>query len=238
MTALPRRWLPQVLASVVILAVGFAAGRGLGTEVSGAAGTVVAPETTPVTPPGLDGTATASGNRASSRRTRDGAVVAATAYAVAMDGPGILDSEQRRELLDQIAATEARDRLDAVLGRVGSVLTGQLGLTPSVLADDTFVWRAVPAGWQVHAYAADHAQVAVWGTGIAMANGRPLAQPAWRTTIVDLTWERGDWRVVSVRSEPGPQPPIAGNESTGEQVAPEINRFEPFAYAPPSESRP
>lgn len=118
------------------------------------------------------------------------------------------------------------------LGRVGSLVVSQLGLTPDVLTDATFVWRAVPAGWQLRAFIPDRAVVAVWATGVAVARGRPLVQPGWSTTEVELVWERGGWRLVGFNTEPGPHQPAAASDAAGAAAARAINRFEPFVYLP------
>lgn len=172
------------------------------------------------------------------RRTPQGAVTTATTYGLAFDGPGVLDPDRRSELIQEFAAEEARDDLEEALAGAAGLLTSRLRLSANVLSDDTFVWRVAPAGWQLRSYDADRAVVAVWATGIAMAGGRPLARPGWRTTEVELVWERGAWRLVAFRTEPGPEPPAAGDETAGRAAGREMNRFEQFTHQPAGGSPP
>lgn len=162
-------------------------------------------------------------------RTRTGAVEAATAYGIAIDGPGLLDADARRTLLDEIATDDARGDLASTLAEGAEFIASNLGLTSDRIDDPGFVWRVVPGGWQVRSYDGARATVAIWATGLAVAEGRPLADPGWRTTEIDLAWERDDWRLVAFRSEPGPAPSLAA-DAADPTVGARINAF--VAYEP------
>ena len=73
----------------------------------------------------------------------------------------------------------------------------------------------------------DRATVAIWATGVVLADGRPLAMPEWRTTEVELVWERDDWRLIAFATTPGPAPSLAGDASTA-GIATRINAFIPY----------
>lgn len=222
------RW---IVAGFVVLAVGFVAGRAS-----------VQPQT-PQTVASAEGTAPCWGdhNRPSTSgtdlpdQTPEAAVAAATSYAVALDGPDLLDPTRRRQLIERIAAAQVRDDLESDLGDIVALLRHRLGLSPDVIRDDSLVWRPVPAGWRIVRYDGTDATVAVWGTGIAMLDGRLLAPIAWRTTLVDVTWQQEQWRLVGFRSEAGPEPPHAGGGSSAPDVATEIQRFSAFVFRPHGE---
>jgi hypothetical protein len=163
-------------------------------------------------------------------RTREGAVAAATAYALALDNPDILDAGYRLAVLEEIAAEATRAELvtafDEGLGLIGS----QLHLDAEVASDPGFVWRAVPGGWQVSDYDRTSASVGVWTAVMAIADGRLLVQPSWRTTEVTLVWERGGWRLVGFHTGPGPDPMLVSADAGA--VARQINAFEPYRHWP------
>lgn len=165
-------------------------------------------------------------------RSREGAVEAATTLVVAFDGPGLLDDTARQELIDQHAARDARSELERVLGGVGGLITDRLALDADELGEAGFVWRTVPAGWRLEEFSRERAVVEVWGTGVVIAHGLPLTQPGWRTTTVELVWERGGWRLQGFDSESGPAPPAVGGTATAAVQARLINTFRPFRHSP------
>lgn len=107
------------------------------------------------------------------------------------------------------------------------ILASQLGLTADVADEPGFVWRSVPAGWQVRQYRGGDATVALWGTGVVVSEGRQLDQPGWFTTEFQLRWERDDWRVVAMETVRGPHPPSAGTAAVS-HIGRRIAEFEPF----------
>ena len=159
--------------------------------------------------------------------TRDGAVEAATTYGLALDGPLLLDPTKRSALLGDIASDAARAEVESTLARGADLIVSNLGLTDDRISEPGFVWRVVPGGWQVRSYDGTRATVAIWATGVVLADGRPLAMPEWRTTEVELVWERDDWRLVGFTTMPGPAPSLAGDAGTS-GIASRINAFTPY----------
>lgn len=164
-------------------------------------------------------------------RDRVGAVEAAASYATRIDGPAFLDEVRRERLLDEFASEAARDELSAGLARAAEVIVARLELTSEVIGDEGFVWWSVPVGWQLVRYSPDEAVVAIWGTGVVVADDRQLDQPGWATVEVTLHWERDTWRLAGLRNEAGPTPPLGGAPRAG-QVGRQIAAFEPFAHRP------
>jgi hypothetical protein len=162
-------------------------------------------------------------------RTREGAVAAATAYALALDNPQILDPDHREQVLADIAAEASLGELLTVFDEGLAVISSQLQLATDAADDPSFVWRAVPGGWRMVAFDRTTATVAVWSAVMAIADGLLLAEPGWRTTEVALVWERDAWRLVGFQTGPGPDP--ARTVEAG-SVARQINAFAPYRHWP------
>lgn len=163
--------------------------------------------------------------------TPTGAVMAATAFAMALDGPSLLDPQSRAATLTLVAASGERVKLADRFDRLSQLIATRLDLRPDVATDSGFVWRAVPAGWQLRHYTDTDAVVAIWGTGVMAIEGRQLDQPGWQTTEVTLRWERDNWRLVGFRTQDGPTPPTVGSQAVG-VVGRRINEFRGFHYLP------
>lgn len=238
MTGSRRRWLVAGGAAVALFGTGMVVGRGLGPDVPDDVPAFAGEPSSIADRVGSSASPTAGPDAVSPEdppggfpRTPDGAVVAATAYGLALGGPGLLDPSRRQALLGVFAASYAREELEAVLGGVAELITSRLALAPESLADPRFVWRVVPAGWQLRDYSDQRAVVAIWATGVVVADGRPLVQPGWRTTEVELVWERDGWRLVGFRTQPGPQPPLIGDPA-GSAAGLVINEFRPYRHLP------
>lgn len=231
-----QRWVALVLVGVSLFASGVAAGRGLaddgGTDADTSGGVTAGGATPHGRVPRAAQPDASGAERRAGARSLEGAVAAAAALVTAFDGPGMLDPARRERLLTRHSASDARERLGEVLRSAADTVTTRLGLDAEQLRDSGFVWRVVPAGWQIHDFDRDRAVVAVWATGVVIARGLPLTQPGWRTTEVEVVWERGDWRLVGFRSEPGPEPPLVGATSGASSQALLIDAFRPFRHVP------
>ncbi len=163
-------------------------------------------------------------------RSREGAVAAATAFALALDNRDVFDAGYRRAVLEEVAAEEAWAELVAAFDEGLALIGSQLHLDAEVASDPGFAWRAVPGGWQVSEYDRTDATVKLWTAVMAIADGRLLVQPSWRTTEVTLTWERGGWRLVGFHTSAGPDPAAAPGDAG--VLARQINAFEPYRHWP------
>ena len=164
-------------------------------------------------------------------RTAQGAVAAATAYGLALDGPALFDPEHRDTVLDAVAAKDAREDLAEALYEGAELISSQLGVDRGSAHDPGFVWRVVPGGWQLRDYDRSSATVAIWAAVVVMLDDRLLIEPGWQTSEVELVWERDAWRLVGFRTEPGPNPAFAGGPGV-DAVGQQINEFAPFRYWP------
>ena len=225
-----QRWLPALLVIVTVFASGLAVGRGMEATAPREAAEVSSVDTEFSADRGRR--AGTTDDHQSDERSRDTAVQAAAALVVAFDGPGLLDSDLRAELLQRHAVSTSRATLERTLGEVADRITGRLGLDAARMREPGFVWRLVPAGWQVRSFDPDEAVVAVWATGVVVAGGLPLAPPGWHTTEVVLRWERDAWRLAGFRSEAGPAPPTVGGTVGAGSQARLIRAFRPFRHLP------
>jgi hypothetical protein len=164
-------------------------------------------------------------------RTREGAVAAATAYSLALDGPRIFDPAHRRQILRDVATEDARTELEGAFADGVGLIASQLGLEADTFDEPSTVWRAVPGGWQLLDYDRAVATVAIWAAVVAIAEDQLLIEPAWQTTEMTVVWERGGWRLAGFTSRPGPDPAFVGAPD-GDPVAARINAFAPYRHWP------
>lgn len=227
--------LSRSVAAGLLAAAIFASGMGIGSRHSGADVAVchVPPASAPedaVQPQTTTATRTPRG--------RDDAIRAAAAFVTMFDGAVLFDEVQRAALLDDAAAGTARRRLTDELDMLAERVGDALGIGTADLGDELVVWRSVPAGARLDDFGPDRAVVSIWGTGVVIVPSVPLAQPGWRTTRVEMTWERDAWRLVGYRSEPGPEPPTVGGTPSAVGQARLIHEFKPLPFATPSRSGP
>ncbi len=134
-------------------------------------------------------------------RSEAGARAAAVAYVltgqVLIDLPATAVDDAVRAISStgsadvQVATTAQQlDRLRAVLAPG----TGPTTYIQAVLAT------------RVNAFARDRADVSVWNVGVLSRVGVATPQAGWSTSVFDLVWERGDWKVWSETITPGPAP--------------------------------
>lgn len=158
-------------------------------------------------------------------RTEKGAVAAAASFVCT--GQTLLDMDplSAEEAIRELSADASADEL------VRRHLT-QLEGAREVLAAGTgpIVFRQAALAWRVEAYDDDRARIAVWNVGVLSREGVAPPQAGWSTSVVDLVWERGDWRVWGESITPGPTPTLDDSDapSTSEQVADALTGFTDF----------
>jgi len=224
-----RRWLPIVATAALAFLGGVAVGGHRGSAPVSSAGadpSEVALTDEPGEVPTPDSQPMSQGRGGDAKAVR-----AAVLLATAFDGVGLLDEGHRRELLDAYAATDHRKELDRTLGDIARLIRDELDVDGGDLGGLESVWRSVPAGARVESLTAERAVVAVWGTGVVVVRGLAIVQPGWRTTHVEMVWERDAWRLVGFRSEAGPEPPAVGGTPDAALQARLINEFVPLPTA-------
>jgi hypothetical protein len=172
----------------------------------------------PVRAPGAD-------DQARDARTRSGAVAAAAAFVC--NGQTLLD-------LDPLAAEQtlreasASASADAIVDRH----LEQLDAVREVLAAGTgpIVFRQSSIAWRVEAFSEDRARVAIWSVGVLSRDGVAPPQSSWSTSVVDLVWESGGWRVWGETITAGPTPIADDSDvpATSTQLTAALEGFEDF----------
>lgn len=174
-------------------------------------------------------TARRAGVPAGFARTEDGAVAAAASFVCT--GQALLDMDpmSAEDALRQLSAEASADEL------VRQHLT-QLGEAREVLAEGSgpIVFRQGAVAWRVDAYDDERARVAIWSVGVLSRDGVAPPQAGWSTSVVDLVWERGDWRVWGETITPGPTPIVDDSDApaTSPRLLSALDGFTDFGARP------
>ena len=139
-------------------------------------------------------------------RTESGAVDAATAYLVVLNGPGVLRPDQVRSAEVVMAAESYRDQLIAAGDADLRTLDSSFGLAANAGMGIDVVIRYVPIAFHVDSYDGQHAAVSVWAVWVLAEAGILPPQQHWLTSTMLLQWTAGDWKVTGASSRPGPVP--------------------------------
>jgi hypothetical protein len=225
-----RRFLGWLLAGLVAVGVGVAIGS-----------RIAAPKES--SPQALDRASGRAGtsNRPTLRRqpaasaghTPAGAVVAAARSITEFDGDVLLEPARLRAVVAHIASVRSRARLIEAFDQASAQTRAKLGA--DTVPKPVIVLRSIPVGYRIEHFSADDATIAIWYVGIVGSGATVQPQQSWRTQVVRLVWEAGDWKVSSFASSAGPAPPLSstdGAASPGELFA-AIPRFEEFERAEP-----
>jgi hypothetical protein len=180
-------------------------------------------------------------------RSKAGAVNAAAYYATLLAQLFPLDAEHARAVVADAASDEARSRLVAAidanllpLQQQAGDLSGVTTYRQAVLATHLVSYSAdTPAtagtAHQAAAAAGARARVAVWTlltvshTPWARAGGTQAADNAigsFGTVHLDLTWQRGAWRIDDSTTLDGPTPLVDGTPSTGTELNSALKSFQ------------
>jgi hypothetical protein len=78
------------------------------------------------------------------------------------------------------------------------------------------------------------ATVEVWSVGVLARRGIAPPQAGWRTSRLELVWERGDWHLDSESIQPGPAPVLDDSAvpATADQLVTAIDGFESVTATP------
>jgi hypothetical protein len=78
------------------------------------------------------------------------------------------------------------------------------------------------------------ATVEVWSVGVLARRGIAPPQAGWRTSRLELVWERGDWHLDSETAQPGPAPVLDDSAvpATADQLISAIDGFQPVMVTP------
>lgn len=224
-----RRWLAFGLVAILLFAVGIAIGRRSGSptaEVAAATRVTVAAPAAETARAGGEAVPPTHGQASGYPRTREGAVAAAADYLAALNGHVILDPVVVRRTLAAISAAGAREGLAQAYAAAATQLRQQLGI--GTVPEPVVVVRAAPVGYRIAGYAPEAATVSIWRVGIVGSGATAEPRQTWRTETVSLVWEVGTWKIASLRSTPGPTPPLAAAPTSPGQLFAAVPEFEEF----------
>jgi hypothetical protein len=137
--------------------------------------------------------------------TRQGAVDAATAYAVTLNGPIVLDAAALKAAEDVVATPEYRGPLEQQTAQALRTLDSAYGVRSNASVGATPAVRLVPVAFRVESYNPTEARVSIWAVWLIAEEGLLPPQQAWITTQLALRWS-GDWKLSSSGAHPGPVP--------------------------------
>ena len=222
-----RRWLVLGLVAILVFAIGMAIGRK-----SGPATTGVPAQTVTVAATTVSRSAAAPGVKAKAAysRTQDGAVAAAVRYLGALSGEVILDPASARRAVSGIAARRSREALSRAYAAAAIQLREELGI--ETVPKPVVLVRAAPVGYRISGFTSTTATVSVWRVGIVGSGATADPRQSWRTETVSLVWEDGTWKVASLRSTPGPTPPLGARATPPAQLFASIPEFAEFDNEP------
>ena len=157
-------------------------------------------------------------------RSRDGAREAAIAYTATLS---------QRLLYLEPAEAEAAVRAIGANASVDTITRDVLAALETVrepLAAGTGAtwWVVEPLAAKVEAHTTDRARVSVWMVRVLSRPGVVVPQSSWVTETVELVWERGDWRLWSDETSPGPTPVLEGSDvpASAAELDTELTGFE------------
>jgi hypothetical protein len=161
-------------------------------------------------------------------RSQDGARAAAVAYV--LTGQTLIN-------LPPTAVDEAVRAMSSTGSADVQVSTTeqQLDELRRVLAPGTGSTRYLQAvvATRVDAFEPDRARVSVWNVGVLSRVGVAPPQAGWSTSVFELVWEHGDWKVWSETITPGPAPALNAGAApaTSEQLEAALDGFTPWEPA-------
>jgi hypothetical protein len=157
-------------------------------------------------------------------RSRDGAREAAIAYTATLSQRLLyLEPEAAEAAVRSIAADASVDTITR------DVLTALETIREPLAAGTGATWWVVePLAAKVEAHTTDRARVSVWMVRVLSRPGVVVPQSSWVTETVELVWERGDWRLWSDESTPGPTPVLDGSDvpASAAELDTELTGFE------------
>jgi hypothetical protein len=165
-------------------------------------------------------------------RTPEGAVAAAAAFVTT--GQVLLDVDplSAEAAIRQIASTSSADR------QVRQGLNDLSELRDALRSGSgPIVFRQGILATRLVASTNAAATVEVWSVGVLARRGIAPPQAGWRTSRLELVWERGDWHLDNETVQPGPAPVLDDSvvPATADQLVSAIDGFEPVIVAPGAE---
>lgn len=196
--------------------------------VGGLIGRASASDATPPTPKPKQITGQALDPKAYPR-TKQGAATAAQAYDEALGKAAfVMTADERRAVVDTISSAAMREQIAKDVEQAAQVAAKAFDLPNG---QSQLVVRMAPMGYRVVSFTEDSVRVETW---TATVFGKPgvghgvITQ--FKTTTIDLAWEKG-WRLAGTgQAKDGPTP-VADNPEAAAAVAAAVKDLQEFTYA-------
>lgn len=144
---------------------------------------------------------TESGVPAGFERSDAGAVAAAASFVTTGQALIDMDPLAAEDAVRQMASTSTADR------QVNDILDQLRGLRQAVVSGSgRIVFRQGVLAYRVDRFDEDRAEVSIWNVGVLSREGVAPPQASWAISSFELSWERGDWRILTETVVPGPAP--------------------------------
>ncbi len=168
--------------------------------------------------------------------SREGALAAATSYAVVLSGDLVFDTVRRRRAVAVLAAPEARAEMQRAWDSAVPVLRKALRLPASGPVADKVVLVTAPLRYFIERYDEATARVSIWTTALAGSTTGIPVQVGWGVTTIDLRWVGGDWKEVRATTRAAPTPLALDTEvpSAAATFVQHTQKFKEYDYAPGS----
>ncbi|MEA2433946.1 MAG: hypothetical protein QOG54_1403 [Actinomycetota bacterium] len=151
----------------------------------------------------------------------EGAVAAATAFAIVMtEASG--DLEAYRESMNTLAAPVWQEQATELAVNGIDFFHNRYGSGGSA----TFA----PLRYRLTGFSEDSATVDLWGVSTAFGPKHQKIDESWLTGTVELTWVEGDWRVAGQSSQAGPSPELL--QTSDGLPMDSLEDFEEYGRAP------
>jgi hypothetical protein len=223
-----RSRMPAAVALVIALAAAAVIGRVTAPRGDSPPGSRPAPAAEPPTSRAMR---SAAGVPVGYARTREGAVAAMAAYGRVLADPRVqLDDRRRSEVAVAVGTARYAHGLRDAEAVFAARRAGPVGqaLRPGARA----VFLAVPIAYRMLSYDDAKAVIKSWGVAITASDTGLSPQASWGTTTTTAVWERGDWKVDEVISEPGPVPAGTGTPSTATAFVDALSGLRTLRHAP------
>lgn len=156
--------------------------------------------------------------------SRDGAITAAVSFVT--NGQALLDLdplEAERIVREQATSSTADAQVGDLRQRLAAIHRALAGGTGPIR-----YWQAVLAT-RVQAFNPGRAQIDVWHVGVLARAGVAPPQAGWAVSVVDLVWERNDWKLEHEAVTAGPAPMLDASvePASNAQLAAALDGFDP-----------
>lgn len=154
--------------------------------------------------------------------TGDGAVAAAVGLVT--NGQALLDldpADAERTVRDNATVATAEEQVDDLRDRLATVHRTLAGGTGPIR-----YWQAALAT-KLETFAPPRARVSVWHVAVLSRAGVAPPQAGWAVSVVDLVWERDDWKLDHETVTAGPAPILDASAApvTSEQLEAALDGF-------------